>query len=156
MGDLTDIVERLDHISVAVWDIRASAPLAELMGGTFRDGGLSFDGEFHWAQWDLPSGKLEMIAPVDRDADTFLTAFLSSRGEGPHHLTFKVPNLAAAVGAARDLGFDVVGQSDDLTGWKEAFVHPASAHGVLIQLAEFTDGWRSTTRTLDDALAEGQ
>lgn len=155
MEELRDHIERLDHVSVAVWDIAAAAHLAEFLGGRFRDGGLNHTGEFRWAQWDLPFGKLEMIAPVDRADDTFLTRFLTARGEGPHHLTFKVSDIAAAATRATELGFDVVGYSTQHEGWKEAFIHPRSSHGVLIQLAEFDDTHRSTGRTLDDVLSEG-
>jgi len=56
-----------------------------------------------------------------------------------HHLTFKVSDIGRAVARARELGFTVVGFDDSEEDWKEAFVHPASAHGVLIQLAEFPD-----------------
>lgn len=154
MEELHDVIERLDHVSIAVWDIAAASHLPDFLGGRFRDGGLSHQRDFRWAQWDLPFGKLEMIAPVDRDGDTFLTRFLRDHGEGPHHLTFKVHDIAAAVARARELGFDVVGENTAHQGWREAFVHPRSSHGVLIQLAEFDDRWRSTGRTLDEALGE--
>jgi methylmalonyl-CoA/ethylmalonyl-CoA epimerase len=154
MDELHDFIERLDHVSIAVWDIAAAAHLADFMGGRFRDGGLSHDRRFRWAQWDLPFGKLEMIAPVSGDDDTFLTRFLRDHGEGPHHLTFKVHNIDAAVARAQDLGFEVVGRSTANEGWREAFIHPRSSHGVLIQLAEFDDLWRSMVRTLDESLAE--
>lgn len=154
MDELHDVIERLDHVSIGVWDIAAAAHLPDFMGGRFRDGGLSHNGQFRWAQWDLPFGKLEMIAPIDRDDDTFLTRFLRDHGEGPHHLTFKVHDIDTAVARARELGFEIVGYSTEHEGWKEAFIHPRSSHGVLIQLAEFDERWRTTGRTLDDALSE--
>ncbi len=148
-----ELVERLDHVSIAVRDLRASARVAELLGGRFRDGGLSFAGDFRWAQWDLPGGKLEMIAPVDPDDErSFLVRFLRDRGEGLHHLTLKVSDLEAAIDLAQAGGFEIVGVDLTNEGWKEAFVHPRSASGVLIQLAEFTDGPPPPTRTLDEVL----
>jgi len=148
-----DLVERLDHVSLAVHDIRASARVAELLGGVFRDGGTSFDGEFLWAQWDLPNVRLEMIQPTPTPpGDHFLVRFLADRGEGLHHLTVKVRDLHAAVALARDAGFEVVGVDDSHDGWKEAFVHPKSASGVLIQLAEFADHPAVPGRTLDGVL----
>ncbi|RPI23238.1 MAG: VOC family protein [Actinobacteria bacterium] len=154
MEDLHDVIERLDHVSIAVWDIAAAAHLPDLLGGRFRDGGLSHRRDFRWAQWDLPFGKLEMIAPIDPGGDNFLTRFLREHGEGPHHLTFKVGDIEHAVARAEELGFEVVGRNTEHDGWKEAFIHPRSSHGVLIQLAEFDDRWRTTGRTLDDALSE--
>ncbi len=148
-----DLVERLDHVSVAVRDIRAAAGVAELLGGRFRDGGSSFGRDFRWAQWDLPGGKLEMIAPVDLDDEgNFLVRFLRERGEGLHHLTVKVSDLERAVELARAGGYEIVGVDVTNEGWKEAFVHPRSAAGVLIQLAEFTDGPPPPPKTLDEVL----
>lgn len=135
---LAAVVDRFDHVSIAVWDIRAALPVVELMGGRFLRGG-DVTG-FRWAQWALPgTGKLEMIQPLDTaDTDNFLVRFLTERGPGLHHLTFRVTNLLEAVIHARDLGFDVTGVSPD-GDWKEAFIHPKSSHGTLIQLAEWDD-----------------
>jgi methylmalonyl-CoA/ethylmalonyl-CoA epimerase len=154
MEELHDVIERLDHVSIAVWDIAAASHLPAFLGGRFRDGGLSHARDFRWAQWDLPFGKLEMIAPIDAEADTFLTRFLGDHGEGPHHLTFKVTDIDEAVARANELGFEVVGENTANEGWREAFIHPRSSHGVLIQLAEFDDRRRTTGRTLDEALTE--
>jgi len=137
---LEPVVERFDHISMAVIDIAATAPLIALLGGEHVDGGLSPKGDFRWVQYSLPGwGRLELISPIDPDPDHFIRRFINERGEGLHHLTFKVDNLTAATDRARELGFTVTGFDDTMEGWKEAFIHPKSAHGVLIQLAEFQD-----------------
>ncbi len=138
---LHDIVERFDHFSVAVRDIDATGSLVALMGGTAHDSGLNSGGDFRWAQFLLTGSKLELIAAVDpHDSDHFINVFIESRGEGLHHLTFKVASIKEATDRARALGFVVFGFDDSYPGWKEAFIHPKSAHGVLIQLAEFSDG----------------
>jgi methylmalonyl-CoA/ethylmalonyl-CoA epimerase len=138
---LSDLIERLDHFSIAVRDIDATASLVALMGGTPYESGLNHGGDFLWAQYQLPGGRLEFIAAVDQtDESHFINIFTATRGEGLHHLTFKVTDIKAAADRAAALGFSVFGFDDSQAGWKEAFVHPKSAHGVLIQLAEFTDG----------------
>ncbi|MFJ9713660.1 VOC family protein [Streptomyces sp. NPDC101234] len=78
-------------------------------------------------------GRLELLEPV---RDGFLTRFLKARGEGPHHLTFTVPNLEKAVSRVRSLGMTVVGQSYGNPAWREAFVLPDSVHRTVIQLAQ--------------------
>ncbi|GMQ98242.1 MAG: methylmalonyl-CoA epimerase [Acidimicrobiia bacterium] len=133
-------IEAFDHVSVAVKDIETSQPLISLIGGQRIAGGESRRGGFAWAQFSLPGGgKLELIEPVDADPENFLRRFINTRGEGLHHLTFKVHKLDEAVAAARRLGFTITGFDDSHPAWKEAFVHPRSAHGVLIQLAEFPE-----------------
>jgi methylmalonyl-CoA/ethylmalonyl-CoA epimerase len=138
---LHDVIERFDHFSIAVRDISSTTNLVSLMGGSPHSSGLNSGGDFHWAQFSLEGGKLELIAAVDQHDEThFINVFIAARGEGLHHLTFKVSELRKAVDHASALGFAVVGYDDTDSGWKEAFIHPRSAHGVLIQLAEFTDG----------------
>lgn len=150
---LHGVVDRFDHVSIAVWSIRDALPLIELMGGTFRQGGDT--ASFRWAQWNLPGpAKLEMIQPLDADDhDDFLVRFLRERGPGLHHLTFRVHDLLDAVIHARDMGFDVTGVAPE-GDWKEAFIHPRSSHGTLIQLAEWDDSRPDpgASTSLDDVL----
>jgi methylmalonyl-CoA/ethylmalonyl-CoA epimerase len=137
---LQDVIERFDHVSIAVRDIEIAQTLVDLLGGTHIGGGLSYARDFRWIQFDLPGqGRLEMISPVIDDPENFLNRYLDENGEGLHHLTFKVNDIHKAVARAKELGFTVVGFNVEEEDWKEAFVHPASAHGVLIQLAEFPD-----------------
>lgn len=142
LSELGDIVERFDHLSVGVHSIIAAQATVELLGGRFRDGGDSRAGRFRWVQFDLPGpSKLEMIEPLDPDDhDNFLVRFLAANGEGIHHVTLKVNDIRLAVERAIELGMVVVGVNTGHESWKEAFVHPRSANGVLVQLAEWTDG----------------
>jgi methylmalonyl-CoA/ethylmalonyl-CoA epimerase len=137
---LGGVIERFDHVSIAVHDIDIAQTLVDLLGGSHIGGGYSHAGDFEWIQFDLPGqGRLEMISPVVDEESNFLNRYLEEHGEGLHHLTFKVHDIRAAVARAQELGFTVVGFDESNADWKEAFVHPASAHGVLIQLAEFPD-----------------
>lgn len=151
--DLGDIVERFDHVSVGVADIRRALPLVAMMNGQFRDGGDSQSGGFRGVQFDLPgSGKMELITPLDSaDTDNFLVRFLDTKGEGIHHITLQVTDIETAVRRAEALNLDVVGIDLSNPGWKEAFIHPKSANGVLVQIAEWSDGPVSG-RTWDDVI----
>lgn len=138
---LGDLVERFDHVSMAVGSIAEADRFTALVAGEPFDAGVSETGQFRWAQYRMPGGSvLEMIAPLDQsDVDHFINRFIAERGEGLHHVTLKVTDLASAVAAAEALDFEVVGRDDSDPAWKEAFVHPGSANGVLVQLAEFSD-----------------
>ncbi len=150
---LGDVIERFDHVSVAVRDIRAALPLVELMAGRFRDGGNNGSGDFRWVQFDLPgAGKLEMTEPLDpEDPTNFLVRFLDATGDGVHHVTLKVTSIEEAIGRARGLGLEVVGIDLSNENWKEAFIHPKSANGMLVQIAEWTDQ-PASGRTLADVI----
>ena len=129
-----DLVRRLDHTSIALEHIPLALPLfQDLLGGELVGG--ADEGSFRWVQLRFPGGaKIELIDPSP--GDNFLRRFLDQHGPGMHHITFKVPDLAAAVEAVRRAGYEVIGENHDAPDWKEAFIHPRSAHGVLIQLAE--------------------
>jgi methylmalonyl-CoA/ethylmalonyl-CoA epimerase len=145
------LIERFDHAAIGLWDVRRGLPLMELLGGDFLQGGDNLRNRFRWVQFTLPGGsKLELLAPLEGNA--FLTGFLERRGEGLHHLTFKVSDLRAAVARAEELGFEVTGLHED-PAWSEAFLHPRSAGGSLIQLAAWdgTAAWAGPG--LDDVLA---
>lgn len=125
----------LDHIAIGLRRIADGAPfLAAELGGRFKDGGPS--GNFTGAQWSFADGeKLELIEPLGEPGG-FMDRFLAARGPGVHHVTFKVPDIVAAAERVRGFGHDVVGYNDDSPFWKELFIHPKQALGIVIQLAE--------------------
>ena len=88
-------------------------------------------------------GRVEILQPWQPQDNPFLRRFLDRHGPGPHHLTFKVPDLASAIDHARHAGFVPVGV--DLSGpdWKEAFLHPRQATGIVVQLAQASYAWES-------------
>lgn len=151
MTPLDSLVERFDHVAYGVRRIEAALPMVtDLLGGRFHDGGDSRRGGFRWVQFVMPgSVKLELIQPVTPDC--FLHAFLDRHGEGLHHLTYKVRDLQAVVARATRMGMETVGLSTDHPAWREVFIHPRSAHGTVIQLAEWED--RVATTTLEEVLA---
>jgi catechol 2,3-dioxygenase-like lactoylglutathione lyase family enzyme len=124
----------LDHVAFGVPEVDAVAPflVGELGAERFEGGpGLGF----LWWQWTFAGGgRVEVITPHGPPA--FLHRFLERQGPGVHHVTFKVAKLAAAVERVRAHGLDVVGLDDRNPGWKEAFLHPKQAHGIVVQLAE--------------------
>jgi catechol 2,3-dioxygenase-like lactoylglutathione lyase family enzyme len=90
---------------------------------------------FAWASWRFAGGGvIEILEPAG--ADGFLHRFLAARGPGIHHVTFRVPSLAAACGRARAHGYEIVSLDDTDPHWKEAFLHPKQAQGIVVQLAE--------------------
>ena len=146
---LDGVVKRLDHVSWAVEDIRSTLPLVELLGGRFYQGADHARNSFRWVQFQLPHGMLEIMSPLGEDS--FLHKFLRARGEGLHHLTFEVADLSDAVRIAEQKGFRVTGLNYS-EHWSEAFLHPRTTNGVLIQLAQWEeDIW--VGYTLDEVLA---
>jgi len=107
--------------------------VGELGGAAFSAGpGLGFR---FWQLSFARGGLIEVLEP-DGPPNGFLHRFLASRGPGIHHVTFKVPDLRAAAARAARLGYEVVGMNEMHPAWKEAFLHPKQAQGMVVQLAE--------------------
>lgn len=125
---------RLDHIAIALPRIADAPPvLVAVLGGVperMRPAGV-----FRWATWTYADGgRLEVLEPLG--ADGFVRRFLDTRGPGVHHVTFKVPDLAEACRRAERHGYQIVGRDESDPSWKEAFLHPRQAQGIVVQLAE--------------------
>lgn len=133
----------LDHVAVAVERWSDSWPrYRAALGGEWVAGGGSFG--FASAQVRYANGmKVEVLAPYEVERNDFLRRFLDRNGPGPHHLTFKVPDIASALGAAEAAGYRPI--NVDLTDpdWKEGFLHPKDAPGVVVQLAQSSGSWDS-------------
>jgi len=122
-----------DHVAVAVHRIADAAPLFQgLLGGVPGEAGEGRG--FLFQQLTFPGGTVELLEP--KGADSFLHRFLAARGEGLHHITFKVRDLPRWAARLRDAGYRVVKEDYTNPAWREIFVHPKNGHGVLIQLAE--------------------
>jgi catechol 2,3-dioxygenase-like lactoylglutathione lyase family enzyme len=133
---------QLDHIAIAAHRLTDAPPI--LVGVL---GGIPFFGQeaaaFRFGQWEFEGdGRIEVLEP--RGADGFLHRFLAARGPGIHHVTFKVPSLREACDRAEALGYAIVGYHDASPYWKEAFLHPKEALGIVVQLAQM--GGKGPTR----------
>ncbi len=133
---------QLDHVAIAVHDIAGAVPLfVDALGGRYLFGADSDEQGFRFAQFALPQGgKIELVAPLSPDG--FVARFLARHGEGVHHVTLKTEDIEAALAALAERGVPVMMVSTDREEWKEAFIHPRDAHGVLVQIAQssWTDG----------------
>ena len=133
----------LDHVAIAVerWDDAWPRYVGEL-GGEWVSGGESIG--FAPGQLRYANGmRVEVLAPFAVEQNDFLRRFLDASGPGPHHLTFKVRDLTAALAEAEAAGFAPVGVDLRDPTWKEAFLHPKQARGVVVQLAEAQGDWTS-------------
>jgi methylmalonyl-CoA/ethylmalonyl-CoA epimerase len=129
----------LDHVAVAVerWDDAWPRYLGDL-AGVWLAGGRGPGFAPAQVQYPHPDRamKVEVLEPNDVEHNDFLRRFLDRNGPGPHHLTFKVPDLAAALDVVRDRRFEPIGVDLSHDDWKEAFIHPKQACGIVVQIAQ--------------------
>ncbi|HEX6312210.1 MAG TPA: VOC family protein [Acidimicrobiia bacterium] len=148
----------LDHVALATGDV---GPALDVLVGDLG-GIVLFGGQgpgFRPMQvrlGDAAEGMtVELLEPWDTHRNDFLARFLDRNGDGPHHLTFKVPDLVAALERVRTAGFAPVGIDMSDPEWKEAFLHPREAHGTVVQLAEAHHEFASKADLLDHVRRHG-
>lgn len=131
----SELIHTLDHVAIAV--SRATDVtdfLVGKLGARPLDSGPGVG--FLWWQFAFARGGVVEILEPHGPPGGFLHRFLERQGHGVHHVTFKVDDLAAAANHARSQGYEIVGYSDQFPAWKEAFLHPKQAQGIVVQLAE--------------------
>lgn len=129
------LTERLDHIAIGVHEIdEAAAFFRDILGGEPVPGWDVPEEGFRFTQFRYPNRmKIELMEPLGDSG--FLQRFLARRGEGAHHLSFRVKDIELRLEYLRSHGVAPVNVA--LQGrWKEAFIHPRQAHGVVVQLME--------------------
>jgi methylmalonyl-CoA/ethylmalonyl-CoA epimerase len=126
-----------DHAAHAAPRIRDLLPLyAGQLGGEFLYGGdnvrVGYKGiVIGYAR----GGKVELLEPLP--GSSFFDSFFARNPLGGlHHLTFRVTDIRDSLERAQAAGFAMVGANFDHADWMEAFVHPRSGHGVLVQFVQ--------------------
>jgi methylmalonyl-CoA epimerase len=132
--------EGLDHIGIAVRSLdEALRPYVEgldlSVAGTEEVAGERVRVAF------LPVGqtRIELLEPTAEDSP--IARFIRRRGEGIHHLCFRVADLEAALERLKRAGVPLVDEAPraGAGGSRVAFIHPRGTGGVLIELAEAKD-----------------
>lgn len=125
-----------DHLAIGTPDLAPGWELfAGVLGGSWAYGGDSPG--FWWGQLNYAAGpKIELLTPAAHPEVDFLERFLAARGAGPHHFNFMVTDIDAALARIRAFGIEPVGVDLTHPEWKEAFLHPRTAYGIVIQVAQ--------------------
>ena len=86
----------------------------------------------------LPVGesRIELLEPTS--ADSPISKFLEKRGGGIHHVAVEVEDIEAALAKLKQAGARLIDETPRIgaEGCLVAFVHPASANGVLLELVQ--------------------
>jgi methylmalonyl-CoA epimerase len=131
------MITRIDHIGIAVQSINDALTFFEdALGMELARVEAEEGGRTQVAFLPVGASDVELVEP--QDTESGLAKFLAKRGEGVHHICFEVDDLDAALARLKAHGAQLIDETprENAQGQRYAFVHPRSAHGVLVELYE--------------------
>jgi len=128
---------QIDHVGVAVSDLEAAIALYQ---GTF---GMSLvHREVVESQGveavllNIGDGHVELLRPLG--PETPVGKFIERRGDGLHHVAYRVGDIDGALAGLRNAGIELIDQEArvGIRGSRVAFLHPRATCGVLTEIVE--------------------
>lgn len=125
----------LEHVGIAVRSLDA-AKIYEALGLTVDYEETVESQGVKTAFLTAGDTSIELLEPVS--ADSPVGRFIEKRGEGIHHLCFRVTDIEDHLRRLKALGYQLINPDPvpGAHGCRVAFLHPGSANGVLIELSE--------------------
>ena len=133
--------ERVDHIGIAVRNLEQALETMRKACEP-RLGKIEVVPRFKVRAIMIAAGDapIELVEPTD--ADSGVAKFLETRGEGVHHIAYRVKDIGAALAQCRAAGLRAIDETPR-EGYAEsrvAFLHPKGLLGVLTELVERRPG----------------
>jgi methylmalonyl-CoA/ethylmalonyl-CoA epimerase len=136
-------IKHVERVALAVPDLeKAQAFFETWFGAEFQAEEYIEDMGIRYRPFLIGESKMELLEPTRQDSP--VARFLKRNGgPGVHHITFEVADLDQAITELERRGGRIAYRHQYAKGvtfegqvWREAFVHPNDAYGVLIHLAE--------------------
>ena len=130
----------LDHVGIAVADLQqALAFYKDALGLEIQlpEEVASQRVRAHF----IPAGESALELLESTADDSPIATFVARRGPGLHHITLRVDDIRAALAQLKAKGIRLIDDEprEGAHGSLVAFIHPASAHGVLVELKQASD-----------------
>ncbi len=131
------LLTEIDHIAIAVHDLDAAiAYYAEAFGAEVHHREIVESDGVEEALVKVADSYIQLTAATREDSP--VAKFLAKRGEGLHHVGYRVDNCAEALASMVAAGATPLDQAPrpGSRGTTVAFVHPKSSFGTLIELVQ--------------------
>jgi methylmalonyl-CoA/ethylmalonyl-CoA epimerase len=127
---------KVDHIGIAVKSLTEAMKVYDVLGlgaSSYED---VEDQGVRVAMLPIGESRIELLEPLDKDSP--VEKFMSKRGEGIHHIAIRVDDIEDALERFKKSGARLIDSTPrrGAHNTRIAFVHPASTHGVLLELVE--------------------
>lgn len=127
----------LDHVGIAVRELDAALAFYRDTLGLELDAPEEVSSQRVRAHF-VRTGEalLELLEPTQPDSP--IAGFVDRRGPGLHHIALRVDDIQAALDHLKARGVRLIDEAprEGAHGSLVAFIHPASAHGVLVELKQ--------------------
>jgi methylmalonyl-CoA epimerase len=131
------LLTEIDHVAIAVNDLEAAiAWYLEVFGATVEHRERVESDGVEEALLKVADSYVQLLTPT---SDTSPVAkYLANKGEGLHHIGYRVDDCAVALQAIKDAGGRVIDEAPrpGSRGTTVAFVHPKTSFGTLIELVQ--------------------
>jgi methylmalonyl-CoA epimerase len=126
----------IDHLGIAVKSLASTKRFYEKLGLKISPEEVVEGEQVRVAMIPTGESRIELLEPTSESS--VIAKFLSTRGEGLHHVCLRVRNLAEVVSKLKQDGTRLVSEEikTGAGGHRYIFVHPASTGGVLLELVE--------------------
>ena len=134
---MESLFTEIDHVAIAVNDLDAAIAWYEkVFGATVEHREVVESDGVDEALLRVADSYIQLLTPT-RD-DSPVAKYLAKRGEGLHHVGYRVADCGVALEAVKAAGGRVIDQAPrpGSRGTTVAFVHPATSFGTLIELVE--------------------
>jgi methylmalonyl-CoA/ethylmalonyl-CoA epimerase len=129
----------LHHVGIVVGDLETAIARYAALGFGDVERTDNREQQVLMAIFRAGTGYVELIQPTDPDGP--IARFHAKRGDGLHHVAYRVPDLAEELTRLAAAGVRLIDAEprQGAHGWRIAFIHPESCNGVLTELVETSD-----------------
>jgi methylmalonyl-CoA epimerase len=127
----------IDHVAIAVRDLEAAiAYYRDTFGVEVEHREVVESDGVEEALLKVAESYIQLLTPTRPDSP--VAKSLETRGEGLHHIGYRVADCAAALEQVKAEGHRVIDEAPrpGSRGTTVAFVHPKTAFGTLIELVQ--------------------
>ena len=131
------LLTEIDHVAIAVNDLEAAiAYYRETFGATVDHREVVESDGVEEALLKVADSYVQLLTPT-RD-DSPVAKYLAKKGEGLHHVGYRVADCGEALEAVKAQGGRVIDEAPrpGSRGTTVAFVHPKGSFGTLIELVQ--------------------
>ncbi len=131
------LLTEIDHVAIAVNDLEAAiAYYGDTFGATVEHRERVDSDGVEEALLKVADSYIQLLTPTTESSP--VAKYLANKGEGLHHVGYRVADCGAALQSVRDHGGRVIDEAPrpGSRGTTVAFVHPKGAFGTLIELVQ--------------------